>query len=136
MYKLLESLEGRRTSQGLRLFAGVVPTDDDIQVLRVVVEGRDEFPVYISRDAQQLLCIAYVWRDEEIRPERRAELLEMLVTLNLPMPLSSFSKVGDQYVIFGAMPPEPVIEHLVREIEVLSDNTLTALEALQDYFIA
>ena len=136
MYKLLEALDGVRTSQGQRLLVDLVPTAEDIQVLRVVVEGRDEFPVYVSRDSQQLLCITYVWREAEIRPERRQELLEALVELNLPMPLSSFSKVGDHYVIFGAMAPEPKVEDLVREIETLSDNTLTALEALQEYFVA
>ncbi|RFA30089.1 hypothetical protein CAI21_07765 [Alkalilimnicola ehrlichii] len=136
MYQLLEQLEGQTTREGFSLSVSVLQPDDDFDVLQVTVEGRDEFPVYISRDEQQLLCITYLWTESEVKPESRSELLEHLLELNLPMPLSSFSKIGGQYVVFGALTPEPTTEALIREIETLSDNTLTAVEALQEYLQA
>ena len=58
-----------------------------------------------------------------------ATLLEM----NVPLPLSSFGKIGDRYVLFGALAAGASIADVVTELESLSDNTLEAVEAVAQF---
>ncbi|MDQ6963004.1 MAG: DUF2170 family protein [Mariprofundaceae bacterium] len=102
-------------------------------LLQVTVEDRDEFPAYISIDEDQILCTTYLWAESEVQPDKKSELLEAMLTMNVPMPLSSFGKVGHQYLIFGAMSIHSSIDDIIHEVSVLSDNTLNAVEAMQDY---
>ena len=53
--------------------------------------------------------------------------------MNVPLPLTSFGKVGDRYVVFGALAAGSTIEDVVTELEVLSDNTLEAIEIVGPY---
>lgn len=106
---------------------------DEFQMLKVEVRDRGEFPIYITVDGEQILCTTYLFRENEIKPEKRNELLESMLTMNLPMPLSSFGKVGDQYLIFGAMASTSTVDDVRTEVLTLSDNTLGAVEALQPY---
>ena len=56
-----------------------------------------------------------------------------MLEMNVPLPLSSFGKVGDHYVVFGALAAGSTIEDVVTELEVLSDNTLEAIEIVGPY---
>jgi len=56
-----------------------------------------------------------------------------MLIMNVSIPLSAFSKIGDQYIMFGALSPKASIDELVHEIELLSDNVLEAIEAVADY---
>lgn len=105
----------------------------ELQVLQVLIQDREEFPVYVTIDDSQILCVTYLWREQEIIPERREDLLEALLNLNIPMPLSSFSKIGYQYIIFGALSTRSDIDAVSHEIAILSDNTLEAIELMADY---
>ena len=107
--------------------------DGDITVLQVLIEDREEFPIYLTIDDSQILCVSHLWKEQEVIPGQREELLDMLLTLNIPMPLSSFSKVGKQYIIFGAMNTQSSVKDIVCEIEALSDNTLDAIELMAPY---
>ncbi len=128
---LAQGLNGVVTADGMALSAEVV--DGEVDMVKVEIEDREEFPVYITADDEQILCTTYLWTEAEVDAAKRANLLEAMLTMNLPMPLSSFGKVGDQYLIFGAMAVQSGIEHLQHEICVLSDNSLSAVEAMQDY---
>ncbi len=105
----------------------------DGAALEVIVEDRDEFPILVSVDEEQTLCLTYLWDESEIRPDRRSALLTALLEMNVPLPLSSFGKVADRYVIFGALAAEAATEDIVGELEALSDNTLEALEVVAPY---
>lgn len=105
----------------------------DVDVLQITVEDREEFPIYITVDECQILCVTHLWHEKEIKDGARETLLDALLTMNIPMPLSAFSKVGDQYILFGALAPSSSKEDIVHEIEVLSDNTLDAIEAVAEY---
>ncbi len=105
----------------------------EIDVLQVLLEEREDFPIYITIDESQILCVSYLWQEQEIIAAKKLELFDTLLTLNIPMPLSSFSKIGHQYIIFGAMSTLSDCRQIVHEIEVLSENTLDALELLTDY---
>ena len=127
------SLDGTTTDNGLNLRTEIIPSE--IDVLSVTIEDREDFPIYITVDESQILCMSYLWREDEIKPESRLELLDTLLSMNLPMPLSSFSKLGSQYIIFGALWTDSTVDELIREIDYLSDNTLTAIEELWDFLI-
>ena len=105
----------------------------EMDVLQILIESREEFPVYVTIDDNQILCVSYLWQEQEIIAATRDELLDTLLTLNLPMPLSSFSKVGNQYIVFGALNIHSAVADVVFEIEALSQNTLDALDLLTDY---
>lgn len=107
--------------------------EGEVAVLQVIINDREEFPIYITVDESQILCITHIWTEAEVKQEKREELLDALLTMNIPMPLSSFSKIGDQYILFGALSPGSSVDEILHEIEVLSDNTLEAIEASAEY---
>jgi uncharacterized protein YjfI (DUF2170 family) len=61
--------------------------------------------------------------------------LTTLLELNPSVPLSSFGRVGERFVLLGALRRDAGIDEIAREIAVLSDNALDALDALSDYLI-
>lgn len=116
------------------LVARIDVIDGEVKVLQVIIKDREEFPVYITMDDSQILCMSYLWKEKEVRQDRRSDLLDALLTMNIPMPLSAFSKLGEQYIIFGALSVQADADTVLHEIEVLSNNTLDAIEALAEYF--
>ena len=120
-------------SSAVNIIEEVEFQEDDVYVIPLTIRDREEFPIYISLDNSQILCMSYVWKEAEIKQDKRAELLDALLTMNLLMPLSSFSKLGNQYIIFGALSIQTDIDAVLQEIKILSDNTLDAIEALSEY---
>jgi uncharacterized protein len=53
--------------------------------------------------------------------------------MNVPMPLSAFSKVGTHYIIFDALRINADINEILHALDVLSDNTLTAIAEVQEF---
>ena len=111
----------------------VQPISGEVEVIKVTVEGREELPIYISQADTQILCIAYLFAEDEVKEDSKAELHTAMLVMNIPMPLSSFAKIDDQYVVFGALSVNSSLEDVVREIEMLSENTLEAIEAVREY---
>lgn len=111
----------------LRPIAGAVP------VIEIVIGGREELPVFITASESQILCICYLWTEAEIVPARRIELLELMLDLNMSVPLSSFGRVDDRYVVFGALAQDARVEDIAKDVAALSDNALDALDALAEY---
>jgi uncharacterized protein YjfI (DUF2170 family) len=103
---------------------------DGEEAIEIVVEDRDEFPIVVSADDEQILCLTYLWDEAQVKATSRTELLAALLEMNVPLPLSSFGKIGDRYVVFGALAAGSTIEDVVTELEVLSDNTLEAIEVV------
>ena len=131
LQQLADSLNQAMINNGAALTPELI--DEEVQVLQLLIRDREEFPIYVTVDDSQILCVSYLWQEQEIIPEQREALLETLLTLNIPMPLSSFSKIGQQYIIFGALSTRSDTEAILHEIETLSDNTLEAIELMADY---
>lgn len=129
--QLAVGLNGVTTESGLVLATEVMA--GDVDVLIVTVQDREEFPIYITVDESQILSITHLWTEDEVIGEKRTALLETLLAMNVSMPLSSFSIVGKQYIIFGATSTHCAIDEMIEEVSVLSDNTLTAIEEMADY---
>lgn len=109
----------------------IIPGESE--VLQVTLASREEMPVFITAADDQLLCIVYLWSDSEVKADKKAEMIELMLEMSIPMPLSSFSKIGDRYTVFGAMSLNSDIEEIVQEIVTLSDNSLDAIEVLSEY---
>ncbi|MDO5693405.1 MAG: DUF2170 family protein [Pseudomonadota bacterium] len=109
------------------------PISGDVPVLQVSIEGRDELPIFITCSDTQIICLCYLWTEDDVRPERRAELLEAMLDLNPSVPLSSFGRIGERYVLSGALARGARPEDVAHEVAVLSDNALDALDALAEF---
>ncbi len=129
--KLMTDLADNPLSDGASL--SIEMFDGENAVACIKVEDRDEFPIYMTVDEGQILCITYLFGDEQVAQDKRAKLAEGMLLMNVSIPLSAFSKIGNQYIMFGALSPESSIDELLNEIETLSDNVLEAVDALKDY---
>lgn len=132
---LLKGLDGLLGEQLGGLGVQLQPIPGAVPVLQVSIEGREELPIFLTGSEQQILCLCYLWDEAQLRPERRTELLEALLDLNPSVPLSSFGRVGGRFVLTGALRREAAVQDVAKELAVLSDNALDALDALAEFFI-
>jgi uncharacterized protein YjfI (DUF2170 family) len=136
MQSLLDQLKGLDVLAGAAmggLAMQLQPIPGHTPVVQVSIEGRDELPIFITSSDMQVICICYLWTEEEVKAERRTELLESLLDLNPSVPLSSFGRVDGRYVLTGALGRNASVEDIAREVAVLSDNALDALDALSEF---
>ncbi len=103
------------------------------EVLQVALSDQDEIPLYVTITETQMLCIAYLFKEDEVLDGTLDELNGQCLQLNIPMPLSAFAKIDDQYVLFGALSTTSTFEDIQKELVTLSENAVEALEALEDY---
>jgi uncharacterized protein YjfI (DUF2170 family) len=109
------------------------PIPGEVPVIQITIDGRQELPIFLTSSQAQILCMCYLWTDEEVRPERRTELLECMLDLNPSVPLSSFGRVDKRYVLFGALAANARVEDIAKDVAELSDNALDALDALSEF---
>jgi len=109
------------------------PIDGDIDVLQVEILGREEIPIFLSISDNQILCIAYLWGEDEIKAELKASMMEAMLEMNIPMPLSAFAKIEDKYVVFGALSVSSTLADIELEIVTLSDNSLEVITEMDSY---
>lgn len=131
--KLADTLveKGKEIESGF-LFE-VNPIPGDVEVLQILIEDREELPIFISASEEQVLCITYLFKDGEVKPDAVGEMNRAMLSTNISMPLSAFAKVDDQYVIYGALSVQSGMDEIVHEIETLSGNAIEALSAMRDY---
>ena len=109
------------------------PIPGEIDFLQITVGDFDELPTYVSVTDTQILCVTYLFTEDEVKPESRSDMLEEMLELNIPIPLSSFAKIGDRYVIFGSLSNTSGIEDICLEIITLTENAVEAITALEDF---
>lgn len=136
MKTLHEQLRGLDALTGAAmggLAVNLQPIPGEVPVIQVSIEGREELPIFVTCSDSQVLCMCYLWSDAEVRPELRTDMLETLLDLNPSVPLSSFGRIGDRYVLFGALGRDARVEDIAKDVAVLSDNALDALDALSEF---
>ena len=111
------------------------PIPGEIEVLQITLLEYEELPAFVSVTDTQILCITYLFTEEEVKPEGRGRMLEEMLELNIPMPLSSFAKLGDRFVVFGALAINSNIEDICHEIITLTENAVEAIDALEEYLV-
>lgn len=131
LVQLHHDLNGSTTPNHLTLTSSIV--DTVAELLLVVVEGREEFPIMVDIDPEQITCTTHLWSEAEVKEGALTALMEAMLLANLPLPLSSFGKIGTDFQLFGALAADSSSEAIRHEIGVLSDNTLRAFEALGCY---
>ncbi len=102
-------------------------------VLQVIVEGFDELPIYVTVTDEQMLCISYLFAENELKDGVSAELNATLLKLNVPMPLSSFAIIEDKYSIFGSLSVNSTFDDIAHELVTLADNAIDALESIEEF---
>ncbi len=113
----------------------IVPVAGEIPVIEIAFPGSERLPIYVTDAGSQLLCISYLWRDTDVRPRLRAKLLETLLDLNPSVPLSSFGRIGEHFVLVGALSPAASAADMALELATLGDNGRDALTALADFLV-
>jgi len=131
LQQFMKELDGNLLSDDAKLSAEMF--DDENSVICIKVEDREEFPIYMTLDEGQILCTTHLFGEDQVDQSRRAEMIEDMLMLNISIPLSAFSKVGGQYVMFGALSPNSSTDDLLHEIELLSDNVLEAIDAVSEF---
>ena len=133
--KLADDLteQGKNINDGF-LFE-VNPIPGEVEVLQIIIEDREELPIFISTSEEQVLCITYLFKEGEVKSDMANEINRAMLSTNISMPLSAFAKIDDQYVIYGALSVKSDLEDIVHEIETLSGNAIEAIEAMSDYLI-
>lgn len=109
------------------------PIPGEVEVLQVTVGDFDELPSYVSITDTQILCITWLFAEDEVNQDLRSDMMEEMLELNIPIPLSSFAKVDDRYVIYGALSINSSIEDICQELVTLSENALEAITALEEF---
>ena len=111
------------------------PISGEVDVLQITVVDREELPIFVSVTDDQILCITYLWGTEEVKPASISEMHVSMLEMNIPMPLSSFSKIGDKYVIFGALSINSTFDDIEHELAVLSNNSIEIIDDMGEYLI-
>ncbi len=136
MRKLLALVQpaARLAAQQLGLKdASLEPLKGDVPVVQVDFPHTERLPIYITNAGAQILCICYLFQESEVKTKSRVALLETLLDLNPSVPLSNFARMGEHFVLLGAISPSCSADDLALEISTLSDNANDALSALAPF---
>jgi len=133
-HMLADTLEQKGQQEGNLTFS-INRLSGENNVLQIIIENREDLPVFLSISEEQILCIAYLFGIKEVKQEYIHEMNQAMLTANINIPLSSFAIVGSQYVLYGSLSVNSSINEIVYEVETLSNNTLESIEAMRDYLI-
>lgn len=111
----------------------VNPIPGEVEVLQILIEDREELPIFISSSAEQILCISYLFKEEEVKEGLLDQMNNEMLLANTSVPLSSFAKIQNQYVIYGALSVNSNIDDIIHEIKILSDNAIDTIETMNNY---
>jgi uncharacterized protein YjfI (DUF2170 family) len=111
------------------------PISGEVDVLQITLLGREELPIFLSVTDDQILCISYLWGADEVKADCVNTMHESMLEMNIPMPLSSFSKIGDKYVVFGALSINSTFDDIEHELAVLSNNAIEVIDDMSDYLL-
>jgi uncharacterized protein len=101
--------------------------------VHITVEGREELPIYVTIAEPEVLCLLHLFHENEVQDGKINELNSLLLSMNIPLPLSAFARIDGRYVLYGELSTNSAVEDLALELQTLSDNALEALETLQTY---
>lgn len=133
---LASSLQGYKTDDGASI-ADVRRADngDAANTLVIQLAGREAIPIVLCVEDDQITCFVHLFDADAVHPDKRADLADSMLELNPSLPLSSFGKTSDGYILFGAIAANADIPSIVHELVTLSDNTAIAIQHCQDALI-
>lgn len=107
----------------------------EVDVLQVEVSGAHSFPIFMTQTQSQILCIVYLWTESEIIPDKRMEMMEWMLDTSISIPLSSYARVDDHYVLFGSLSIHSKKESVIEELVTLNENAKDVVEAMSDFLL-
>jgi uncharacterized protein YjfI (DUF2170 family) len=102
----------------------------------VVIDNASSQAVFVSLDGKQLLCTTKLFSETDVNPDKRGALQETMLRANLPLQLSAFGLMGDDYILFGALHSDSAIDVVIAELETLFINSEAVVEDLESYLTA
>jgi len=105
----------------------------EVDVLQVEMNDFECFPVFLTKTNNQILCIVYLWSEDEIKTDKRVEMLEMMLDTSISIPLSAYARVGNRFVIYGALSVSSSLDKVVEEIVTLNENAIDVITAMEDF---
>lgn len=111
------------------------PISGEVDVLQITIVDREELPIFVSVTDDQIIAITYLWGEDEIKQENRVQMLETMLEMNIPMPLSSFAKISDKYVVFGALSINSSYDDIEHELAVLSNNAVEIIDDMSEFLL-
>lgn len=128
-----QTLSERMGGSGVTVTMLPACAPDSVPVMRITFDSQEELPVFVTASPTQVLCICYLWTEDEIKPERRAEMLEAMMDLNISIPLSNFGRIGERYVIYGSLAQDARMEDVATDVAMVADNAIEALEVFTEF---
>ncbi|MFD2167951.1 YjfI family protein [Thalassotalea euphylliae] len=135
IHKIADHLNALADNSETGMVFDCQPISGEVDVLQVTIVGREELPVFVSVTDDQILAITYLWGAEEVKPDAINEMHTSMLEMSIPMPLSSFSKIGDKYVIFGALSISSTFADIEHELAVLNNNAVEIIDDMSDYLV-
>jgi uncharacterized protein len=111
----------------------IEPLRGSVPVVQLSFGSADRLSIYVTDAGSQLLCICYLFQESDLNAKSRTLLLETLLDLNPSVPLSNFGRIGEHFVLIGALSPNAGPEELALELSTLSDNASDALATLDGF---
>lgn len=105
----------------------------EVDVLQVEVSGMNGFPIFLTKTSNQIICIAYLWTEDEIKQDKRVEMLEMMLDTSISIPLSAYARVGNRFVLYGALSVNSNLDKVIEEIVTLNENAIDVVTAMEDF---
>lgn len=112
-----------------------LPIEGEKQVLQVLVSGLDELPIFLTFTPNQIICLSYLFRTDEVNDTKTHEMNRAMLELNPIVPLSSFGLVEGYYVLFGALAVTSETDDICKELVTLASNACDVLQVLEEYLI-
>lgn len=118
---------------GSNVFSAVYDENDG--TVKIENSNTPDAVVIVVATDTQILTITPLFDEQSVNEETRAELNRGLLTISLPMALSSVGIQDGRYVLFGAMAIETSMTNLLHEIDVQIDNYDDVLDAVAGYIL-
>ena len=75
IHKIADHLNGLGDKSETGLNFDCQPIAGEVDVLQITIIGREELPVFLSVTEDQILCITYLWGEDEVIKEKRTQML-------------------------------------------------------------
>ena len=135
IHQIADHLNSLANNSATGMIFDCQPITGEVDVLQITIIEREELPIFVSVTEDQILCITYLWGEDEVKTASRSLMQESMLEMNIPMPLSSFSKIGDKYVVFGALSINSSFEDIEQELTVLSNNAIEVINDMGEFLI-
>ena len=91
--------------------------------------------IFMMSTDSQIITITPLFSIDSVTADRVNELNKLLLTITLPMALSSFAIQDNGYVLQGSMSINTTIENVLHEIDVQMANYDDAMDALDEFIV-